>query len=322
MKVKVIITTVVLIFLFLCILAYTFIEFTNGYRISSINKYPYSNINLSDHTFKRFHDLKIALIDMGINKSESPCLSKLKIYNSNINNKDDADNNHGTLIASSICVNKILSSIDNRGSSLLDHIEIINYDIGTDEKISIDSLVKAVQSAIQENVDIINLSLGTYKDDSNLRKTIEEAIRKGILIISATGNDMTRQKIYPAAYPNVVAVSAYDPNNVYLNTNNVGSYITVSAPGKDISTGVVNNQVLSGNSVACTFVTALSSLLKSQNPKLNNESLIQNLKKTSRDLGVRGKDQYYGFGSIDVRKAIMYQQNKLYYKIGEYIGGS
>ncbi|MFI2856000.1 S8 family serine peptidase [Paenibacillus sp. JSM ZJ436] len=64
----------------------------------------------------------------------------------------------------------------------------------------------------------------------------------GIIIITSAGNDMTKQDLYPSVYPGVITVTSLDKENNHLYTNNFNDHLTISTPGVDISTSLVDKE--------------------------------------------------------------------------------
>jgi subtilisin family serine protease len=160
--------------------------------------------------------------------------------------------------------------------------------------------------AADHGAKVINMSLGNYADANFLHDAIKYAYDKDIVLIAASGNDNTENPGYPAAYPEVFAVAATDASKKKAAFSNFGDYIAVTAPGVNIASTYPHNQyaALSGTSMASPHVTALAALIRSTNPQLKNTEVMDIMRKSAEDLGTPGKDKYYGYGQIDVIKAL------------------
>lgn len=154
--------------------------------------------------------------------------------------------------------------------------------------------------------------MGTYKEDKELKNIVDSAQKKGVIMVAAAGNNMTKQSVYPASYPGVISVGALNKEGGFTYTSNFGDYITLSAPGEEISTGVLDNdnQELkhSGTSGASTIVTSAAILIKMLNYDLSGNEIKNIFEKTSKNKGIRRHDKHYGWGILDIEATILYAE--------------
>jgi len=168
------------------------------------------------------------------------------------------------------------------------------------------SVAEGIIWATDHGADVINMSLGNYASAEFLHDAIRYAYDRGVVLIAASGNDNTDQPGYPAAYPEVFAVAATDAGDNKAPYSNYGDYIDVAAPGDAIASTYPGNQyaALSGTSMASPHAAALAGLIKSVSPDLTNEEVMDIMRKTAVDLGDEGRDIYFGYGRIDVKRAL------------------
>jgi subtilisin family serine protease len=168
--------------------------------------------------------------------------------------------------------------------------------------------------ATDHGAKVLNMSLGNYADANFLHDAIRYAYDHDVVLIAASGNDNTDRPGFPAAYPEVFAVAATDSRNNKAPFSNYGDYIDVAAPGVSIASTYPHNQyaALSGTSMACPHVTALAALIRSTNPLLTNEEVMDVMRKSAKDIGPAGKDPYFGYGLIDVVKAVQIAEQAKY----------
>lgn len=168
------------------------------------------------------------------------------------------------------------------------------------------SVAQGIIWAADHGAKVINMSLGNYADAQFLHDAIRYAFDKDVVLIAASGNDNTERPGYPAAYPEVFAVAATDSKQQKASFSNYGDYIDAAAPGVNIASTYPDNHyaALSGTSMASPHVTALAALIRSANPLLKNTEVMDIMRQTAIDLGDRGKDKYYGYGQIDIVKAV------------------
>ncbi|WP_309123414.1 S8 family peptidase [Paenibacillus sp.] len=168
------------------------------------------------------------------------------------------------------------------------------------------SVAEGIVWATDHGAKVINLSLGNYASASFLHDAIRYAFDRDVVLIAATGNDNTSQPGFPAAYPEVLAVSATNQQQEKASFSNYGDYVDVVAPGENIASTYTENQyaALSGTSMASPHVSALAALIRSVNPSLKNTEVYDIMRKSAVDLGAAGKDAYFGYGQINVPRAL------------------
>ncbi|MCK4422081.1 S8 family serine peptidase [candidate division WOR-3 bacterium] len=121
------------------------------------------------------------------------------------------------------------------------------------------------------------------------------------MLVSATGNDNIFSPLYPAAYPNVIAVSATDRDDRKAWFTNYGGYIFCSAPGVGIYTTMLDNEygLMSGTSASSAIVSGMIGLLLSKEPYLTPDEVMQRIQDYSDDIGLPGWDNVCGYGRIN-----------------------
>lgn len=147
---------------------------------------------------------------------------------------------------------------------------------------------------------IVNLSLAGPRN-SALGRQIRRMAGDDILLIAAAGNHGPRAApAYPAAYPQVMAVTAVDRRgNVYRRANR-GAHIDLAAPGVDVWTAasISGARTKTGTSYAAPFVTAAAALMLQRDPALSAEQVTERLRSGARDLGPAGPDHVFGQGLV------------------------
>lgn len=153
-----------------------------------------------------------------------------------------------------------------------------------------------------QGVDIVNMSF-SGPEDAAVAQAISGMRKKGVLFVAAAGNmGPVAAPSYPAAYPDVIAVTAVNRNGEGYRHANRGDYIDVSAPGVDILIALPRAQqgVRSGTSFSAPFVTAIAAARAGGRLPYNaavegaGVALLGDL--AVRDLGPPGRDPIYGAG--------------------------
>ncbi len=137
------------------------------------------------------------------------------------------------------------------------------------------AILKALDFAVLSGARIVNMSFAG-PNDPILGQAIAAAQAKGVTIIAAAGNGGPDAKpAYPAAYPNVIAVTATDnADQLYKNANR-GTYIAVAAPGVDIIAAATKGayDISSGTSMAAAHVSGIAALMLEKNPRLTPKDI-------------------------------------------------
>ena len=124
-------------------------------------------------------------------------------------------------------------------------------------------ILEALQRLEEKGAQIINMSLVGPRDELVRRRIVDMSTRKGVLFIAAAGNDGEHAPPgYPAAYEEVIAVTAVDSKRQGYADANRGGYISVAAPGVKIWTALPGRKegMVSGTSFAAPFVTAIAAV--------------------------------------------------------------
>ena len=161
------------------------------------------------------------------------------------------------------------------------------------------ALVKALDWMVSEKVHVVNLSVAGA-DNKTLRQALEQAGRKGLVMVAAAGNwGRSDRPAYPAAYEQVIAVTAFGAGGEVYEMANRGSYIDFAAPGVQIWTAVPEGgRYQSGTSFAVPYVSAQIAVEQVRGPARGPEALRQLLSRRAIDLGAPGKDDVFGWGFI------------------------
>jgi subtilisin family serine protease len=171
------------------------------------------------------------------------------------------------------------------------------------------TLAKGLDFAIENKAAVINMSLGGPGGvaDPLLKRMVDEATGRGIVVVAAAGNDGPQGKPgFPAALPNVVAVTAVDSKEQLYASATQGDFIDLAAPGVEILSTSPGGKFLvsSGTSLAAAFVTATAALILQEQPRLAPKALQTLLENTAKDLGPPGKDPQFGSGLVDACRAV------------------
>lgn len=249
--------------------------------------------------------VKIGIVDSGIANHEDLTVAGGAAFTSYTSSYSD-DNGHGTHVAGIIGArNNSYGVIGVANEASLYAVKVLDSSGAG----YLSDIIAGIDWCITNNMDIINLSLGSSTSSSALQQEVDKAYSKGILVVAAAGNDGTSSGTsdtvnYPAKYSSVIAVGATDSNNQRASFSSTGSTIEVVAPGVNIRSTYLNSQYvsMSGTSMAAPFVAGDLALLKQANPGFTASQLRAKLKENVIDLGTTGKDNFFGYGLIQTPK--------------------
>src|SRR5262249_57218593 len=158
------------------------------------------------------------------------------------------------------------------------------------------AVLKSIDWAVSNGARVINMSFAG-PHDPELALALAAAAKKGVVLVAAAGNAGPRSPpLYPAADPNVIGVTATDPDDKLFVQSNRGNYIAVAAPGVDIVAPAASGtyQFTSGTSVAAAQVSGIAALLLDAKPGLSPQAARKALLSTARDLGPKRRDIQFG----------------------------
>ncbi len=238
-------------------------------------------------------NITVAIVDTGVDHTHE--FLKDRVVPTRINTSGEGernssmdDNGHGTQIAG-VIVDSTPENVTVRAYKALDR-----YGNGT-----LVSVAAAINCAVKDGVDVINISLGFYEESEVLKSAIHNAYLNDIFIVAAAGNDKTDTPYYPSSYNEVVRVAAVNERGVVANFSNYTD-IDISAPGVTIRTTTLNNgyQNVSGTSIASPFVASVAAMILSVSPDATPEDLTNIIKDNAVDVMQNDALDYYGAGIL------------------------
>lgn len=255
------------------------------------------------HTLVHGANVTVAVIDSGID-ARHPELVNSIADNFDALGSSEGAHVHGTGIAGAIVAHAKLM-----GSAPEARIIAVRAFGGTTGSAESSSyiILRSLNYAAEHGAQIINMSFAGPKD-AVIERAIAATAARGLVLIAAAGNAGAKSPpLYPAANPNVIAVSATDQQDKLFTASNRGSYIALAAPGVDIFLPAPDGkyQMTSGTSFSAAYVSGVAALLLERNYTLKPNALRMALARTARDLGSPGRDDLYGDGEADAFAAVM-----------------
>lgn len=272
------------------------------------------------------NDVTVAVIDSGINVDNNTKdvfndrvlngvnYSATKSAEQNGNEATD-DNGHGTAISYIIA------------QSTSDNVKLLPIKvIDSAGKGTLLSLYQGIKYAIEQNVDVINISLSTASTHSELiEEAIKEATDKGIIVVAAAGNYGSNVKYYtPAKLDNVITVASVNGQSQHSDFSNYGDAIDYATIGENVYTESYNGaNNRNGTSYSAAKFSAIVSYFKAIDKSINTKELKNILNKYVLPSSIDKK--YIGNGilslepvSIDKNNHINISENTVYKSILDY----
>jgi len=243
----------------------------------------------------------LGMVDTGINERHDTFRgATLEVTRLMPDGLDPATAVHGTAVAA-----LFVGDPDSRSPGLVPGARLVAVDAfhraGTDERADAFALVAALQILADSGVRVVNLSLAGPPNEV-LGAAIATLTReRDILFVAAAGNGgPAAAPQFPAAYPEVLAVTAVDRRFEPWRRAARGPHVDIAAPGVDVWTAasIRGARTKTGTSFAAPFVSAAAALLRDRNPAMTADEARKVLIAQASDLGPPGRDDLYGAGLL------------------------
>jgi thermitase len=176
-------------------------------------------------------------------------------------------------------------------------------------------LVDGINWAVSAGAKVINMSLAV-RASRTLETAVNNAWKKGVVLVAAAGNTGNQTMMYPGAYPNVIAVGATDNKDVKASFSTYGTWVDVAAPGVNVYSTFPNHDFVlaaqynrslgydmgSGTSMATPIVAATAALVWSKIPAAANAAV--RLKVESTTDTIDGVGTYWAHGRVNANNAV------------------
>src|SRR5437660_8704683 len=255
------------------------------------------------HTLARGANITVAVIDSGVDVKHPELANAIADSFDALGSKE-GPHVHGTGIAGAIVSHaKLMGSAP---EVRLLAVRAFGAGANSGSESTSYVILRGLDYAAEHGAQIINMSFAGPKDPL-IERGIAATASRGILMVAAAGNAGAKSPpLYPAANPNVIAVSGTDAQEKLFAASNRCNHIAISAPGADIFLPAPDEkyQITSGTSFSAAYVSGVAALMLERNPALKPNDVRAILTKTARDLGVPGRDDQFGAGEADAFAAV------------------
>jgi hypothetical protein len=210
--------------------------------------------------------LVVALVDTPIQSRGEPWADYLmnKISLAGDANPDPSQVTHGTAMMDTLW-SALGKALTDPASASIGFLPIDVY--GDNGATSMFDVARAIVEAVNQGAQIVNLSLGGTGDSPLLDDVLAQARAKGILLVAAAGNEHVATPTYPAANPNVLAVTAGAKNGDIASWANYGDFVSLVAPGASVIYFNGQAYLVTGTSASAAYASGAAAALSLNDAK-------------------------------------------------------
>jgi thermitase len=260
-------------------------------------------------------DIKVAVLDSGVANDNNDITPKV-VAHKNFTNGETGDDNygHGTHVSGIVAAtanNTIGVAGVCPGCTILDGKVLNDSGIGSSS-----GLANGINWAVSNGAKVINMSLGV-RASRTLETAVNNAWSKGVVLVAAAGNGGNQTKIYPGAYPNVIAVAATDNHDAKASFSTYGaSWVDIAAPGVNVYSTFPNHtfvlgtqnkrafgyDVGNGTSMSSAIVAGAAALAWRSQPDATNKIVREKVELTADKIS--GTGTYWEYGRVNANNAV------------------
>ncbi|WP_017548299.1 S8 family peptidase [Salinicoccus carnicancri] len=171
-------------------------------------------------------------------------------------------------------------------------------------------VVRGLEWAIQNEMGVINMSLGSPEPSRAIQDAVDIAFNEhDILVVAAAGNegneDGTGNTVgYPAQYESVLAVAATDENDTRAPFSSTGPGVDIAAPGASVLSTVPGNGYdrLDGTSMAAPHAAGAGAVLRAAFPDESAAEIKERIISSAEGIG--DNPEWYGSGLLQLLDAV------------------
>ncbi len=268
-------------------------------------QYAVDKLRLRDaHAVGRGTGVLVAVIDTGIDEGHPELVGSVAA-SFNAADTPSVPQAHGTAVAGIVAAHAELL-----GAAPAARILAVRAFEGRDDRTpgtgNTFAVLKGLDWAQGNGARIANLSFAGPQDRL-LSQMLKAARDRGMIVIAAAGNGgRAAAPLYPAADPNVIAVTATDADDKLYRAASVGSHVAFAAPGVDILVAAPSRRydVTSGTSMAAAYVSGIAALVLERSPGTSADRLRQVL--TAAAKAPQGTGSQIGAGVPDAARALQW----------------
>jgi thermitase len=161
--------------------------------------------------------------------------------------------------------------------------------LDSDGRGNVFTLSYAIEWALEQGADVINLSLGAEEEANVLNHVLENAAAQGVIVVAAAGNDNVNTPQYPVAHESVIGVTAVTSDNLKADFASYGPWVELAAPGVGITSTIIGPEGSGyahwrGTSMSTAFVSGAAALARQKLPSATTVEIQQLLTSYAQDI--------------------------------------
>lgn len=214
----------------------------------------------------------------------------------------DDDHGHGTHVAGT-------AGSVNKKIGVATEVELYSIKVlDRNARGSVSDVSEGIIWAADNDMEVINMSLGSSSDSygNTIREAVQYANEEGVIQVAAAGNNNLEEDsvVYPAAFEEVIAVSATNENDEMAEFSSIGPEVELAAPGADIYSAWEGGRYYEGNgtSMASPHVAGVAALVLAMEGYETEEEVREHLQETAEDIGFDENKQ--GYGLVNAAEAV------------------
>lgn len=245
--------------------------------------------------------VNVAILDTGANLDHLDLIDNIKGNYNAISPRKSAedDHGHGTHVAGIIgAVNNAIGVVGAGPQVNLYPVKVLDRK----NQGALSDILDGLQWCIDNGMQVVNMSFGALGTTQSFHDAIIAVHNAGIVQVAAAGNEGSSGIIYPARYPETIAVSSVDSADQLAASSSWGTEIDLAAPGVGIYSTAIDGlyTTMSGTSMASPHVTGTAALVLAVHGTLTPNEVKTKLKNTAEDLGLPLVEQGAGLVRADL----------------------
>ncbi|MEA1831030.1 S8 family serine peptidase [Methylobacterium durans] len=267
-------------------------------------QYAAAKLRLDEaHRAATGRDVAVAVIDSGVDEAH-PALQGAVAERYDALGKAGPPHPHGTAIAGILGARAQLASAAPEARLLA--VRAFSGETASGAQGTTLHILRGIDWAARARARVVNMSFAGPRDAA-LARFLAAGTRGGTVYVAAAGNaGPDAPALYPAADPNVIAVTATDAEDRLFPAANRGAHVCVAAPGVEVLVAAPAGAYgfSSGTSMAAAQVSGIVALMLQARPALSPGEVRSALARGARDLGAPGPDPEFGAGFADAESVL------------------